>query len=249
LQEMATLIVNFNVLVLSLIASIAIAADLTAGLVGYWPLDGDAKDTIDGKDGKLVGGAKWAKDGYLGGAVECDGSTGYVEVSGFNLTTDTITAVAWINGWRQSAWTGIVVGRGGTPFWMGFTDQDTLSYVWNNNAGDTWGWRQGPKIPQEEWAMAAMAIEPKKATAYIYSDDKLDQGVNAIAHIEQTVEMLKFGWDECCGAERHFLGHIDEVMIYDRALSEDDILQLATSGLAVSTAGKRTITWSAIKSQ
>lgn len=241
------LIFTVLVLSLSLTASIVLAADLTAGLVGYWPLDGDAKDAIGGKDGKLVGGAKWVRDGHLKGAVEFDGSTGYVEVSGFKLTTDTITAVAWVNGWKQTDWTGIVVGRGGTPFWMGFTDQDTVSYVWNNNSNQTWGWREGPKIPQNKWAMAAVAIEPKKATAYIYSNGKLNQGVNAIAHIVQTVENLKFGWDECCGAGRHFLGIIDEVMIYDRALNEDDILQLAASGLAVNTVGKLAATWSSIK--
>lgn len=239
----------FTVLVLALVLTvdIALAADLTSGLVGYWPLDGNAKDSVGGKDGKLVGGAKWAKNGHLKDAVEFDGSTGYVEISGFKLTTDTITAVAWINGWRQSAWTGIVVGRGATPFWMGFTDQDTLSYVWNNNSDQTWGWRNGPKIPQEKWAMTAVAIEPKKATAYIYSDAKLSFEVNGIAHIEQTVETLKFGWDECCGAERHFLGLIDEVMIYDRALSEDEILKLAQSGLAVNSADKLATTWATIK--
>lgn len=235
------------VLVLSLTTGIALAVDVASGLVGYWPLDGNAKDTIGGKDGKLVGGATWTKNGYLKGAVELDGNTGYVEVSGFKLTTDTITAVAWINGWKQTDWTGIVVGRGATPFWMGFTDQDTVSYVWNNDSDQTWGWRNGPKIPQEKWAMMAVAIEPKKATAYIYSDAKLTQEVNAIAHIVQTVENLKFGWDECCGTGRHFLGIIDEVMIYDRALNEDEILKLAQSGLAVSPAAKLTTTWASIK--
>jgi len=239
----------FTVLVLApgLTVDIALTVDLTSGLVGYWPLDGNANDSVGGKDGKLVGGAKWAKNGYAKGAVEFDGSTSYVEISGFKLTTDTITAVAWINGWRQSAWTGIVVGRGATPFWMGFTDQDTLSYVWNNNSDQTWGWRQGPKIPKDLWALTAVAIEPKKATAYIYSDTKLSFEVNGIAHIEQTVETLKFGWDECCGADRHFKGLIDEVMIYDRALGEDDIKKLATSGLAVNPAGKLTVTWGSIK--
>lgn len=241
------------ILVIGLTVGIANAVDVTSGLVGYWPLDGDAKDSVGGKDGKLVGGAKWTKNGYLKSAVELDGSSGYVEISGFTpLTTDTLTSMAWINGWRQSAWTGIVVSRNDpTTFWMGFTDQDTLSYVWNNNSDQTWGWRQGPKIPQEKWAMVAVAIEPKKATAYIYSDaEGLKKAVNNIPHIKQTVaDNLKFGWDECCGTDRHFLGIIDEVMIYDRALNEDEILSLATSGLAVSSLGKLTTTWATIKIQ
>ncbi|MBC8235263.1 LamG domain-containing protein [bacterium] len=247
---MRNLVGTFTVLVLAfgLAMSIVNAADVISDMVGYWPLDGNAKDSIGGKDGELVGGAKWVKGGRIKDAVEFDGSSGHVEISGFNLTTDTLTVVAWLNGWRSTAWTGIVVARGGTPFWMGFTDQDTLSYVWNNNAGDTWGWRAGPKIPENEWAMTAIAIEPKKTTSYIYSDaGGLKKGENNIAHIEQTLENLKFGWDECCGADRHFAGIIDEVMIYDRTLTEDDILKLATSGLAVDFSAKLTSTWGRIK--
>jgi len=96
--------------------------------------------------------------------------------------------------------------------------------------------------------MAAIAIEPKKTTSYIYTDaDGLEKGENEIPHIEQTVENLKFGWDECCGAERHFAGLIDEVMVYDRTLTEDDILQLATSGLAVEATDKLATSWGRIK--
>jgi len=250
---MERIIFIFTVLifVIGLTLGIANAVDITSGLVGYWPLDGNAKDTIGGKDGKLQGGAKWTKNGYIKDAVEIDGSTGFVEVSGFKLSTDTITIVAWILGWRQSAWTGIVASRGGTnDTWMGFTDQDTLSYVWNNDSDQTWGWRKGPKLPKDLWAMAAVAIEPKKATAYIYSDGKLNFEANAIAHIKQTIDgRLTFGWDSCCGDNvRHFLGIIDEVMIYNRAMNNDEILKLAQSGLAVvAPAGKLTTTWAKIK--
>ena len=47
---------------------------------------------------------------------------------------------------------------------------------------------------------------------------------------------------DCCGGNRYFEGIIDEVMIFDRALS-DEILQLATQGLAVEPLNKLTTTW------
>jgi hypothetical protein len=242
----------FSVLMISFIAGITNASDLTSGLVGHWLLDGNADDVVGKAKGELVGGAEWSDEGRVKGAVKLDGSTGYVKISGFEpLTTDTLTTIAWIKGWRQSAWCGIVVSRGPTPFWMGFTDQDTLSYVWNNDSAQTWGWRKGPKIPQDEWAMVAITIEPDKATAYVYTDSEgLKKGTNEIKHIEQTVaDNLKFGWDECCGPQRHFQGLIDEVMIYDRALSEDEILKLAAGGLAVGPVGKLTTIWGGIKRQ
>ncbi|MDE0466043.1 MAG: hypothetical protein OYL97_03220, partial [Candidatus Poribacteria bacterium] len=52
----------------------AFAADLTEGLVGYWPLDGNGNDESgNGKDAKLEKGAKWSDDGWVNGAVDFDG--------------------------------------------------------------------------------------------------------------------------------------------------------------------------------
>lgn len=235
-------------LIFGLTTGIASAADLTLGLVGYWPLDGDVKDSVGSSDGELVGGAEWVDDGWLNGAVKLDGSTGHVQISGFELITDTITFVAWINGWKQDGWAGIVVSRGTSATWTGFGPNDTLTYVWNNNSPDTYNWTGGASIPQNEWALVAIAVEPDQATSYTYSEaNGLMQGVNEIPHIEENVDNVKFGWDECCGDGRHFNGLIDEVMIFDRALNEDEILKLATTGLAVEPAGKLTTAWGRIK--
>jgi len=227
------------------------AIDLTEGLVGYWPLDGNGKDESgNGNDAELENGANWSDNGWVNGAVEVDGVDGHVVVdSTFELTTDTITVIARINGWKTIDWSGIVVGRSGTPFWMGVSATNTLTYVWNNNYGDTWGWGGAPEIPENKWALVAIAIGPDKATSYIYHKDadKLESEVNGITHIEQTVMNIKFGWDECCGA-RFFEGLIDEVMIYDRTLNPDEIKRLATIGLSVvESARKLAITWASLK--
>lgn len=125
---------------------------------------------------------------------------------------------------------------------------NTLTYVWNDNANTTWGWEGAPTIPGNKWALVAIAIEAEKATSYIYhrDDNKLDSAENEIEHIEQTVKNLKFGWDECCGA-RYFKGIIDEVMIYDRTLSSDEIKKLAIDGLHVESKGKLAVTWGSLK--
>jgi hypothetical protein len=89
-----------------------------------------------------------------------------------------------------------------------------------------------------------MSIQPKHATLYIYSDtDGLTKGINDIPHIEQEIGVLNIGWVDCCGGNRYFRGIIDEVMIFDRALSDDEILKLATQELAVEPLNKLTTTW------
>ena len=249
-MEYRVSVITVLVIAISLWSIGAFAAELTDGLVGYWPLDGNGNDESgNGNDAELEKGAKWSDNGWVNGALEVDGGGGHAVVdSKFKFTTNKITVVARINGWKTIDWSGIVVGRNGTSFWMGVAANDTLTYVWNNNSAETWNWQGAPKIPEEKWALVAIAIEPAKATSYIYhkATDKLDAEVNDIPHIEQTVVNLKFGWDECCGA-RYFKGLIDEVMIYDWTLNTDDIKRLATVGLPVESKGKLAITWAALK--
>ena len=239
------------VIAISLCAVSLCTANLSEGLYGYWPLDGNGKDESgNGHDAELMQGAEWTNEGWINGGMALDGAGGHAVVDDkFTLTTTNLTVAARINGWKTIDWSGIVVGRSDpASFWMGVAANNTLTYVWNNNAGNTWDWKGAPEIPQDKWALVAIAIEPDKATSYIYHRDggKLDSAENEIAHIEQTVLNLKFGWDECCGA-RYFKGIIDEVMIFERTLSADEIEQLAIGGLPVESKGKLAVPWGDLK--
>ena len=238
---------GFVIICLCMALNIAIAADLQDGLVNYWPLDGDATDSIGKNDGEAVGKLTWV-DARVGKGAKFDGSSQKIQFPDYKFITTTTTYAAWIHGWKASAWAGIVGSRTPTATELIFGDNELLHYVWNNNAAETWRWDGGPEIPQDEWALAAMTIEPKQATLYIYTDaDGLDKGVNDIPHVEQEIGPLNIAWVDCCGGNRYFKGIIDEVMIFDRALSEDELLQLATQGLAVVAAHKLTTTWGKLK--
>ena len=102
----------------------------------------------------------------------------------------------------------------------------------------------GAKWVNNGWINGAMEVDGNGGHAK--DTAKLNSADNEIPHVEQTVINLKFGWDECCGA-RYFKGIIDEVMIFDRTLSADEITQLATHGLPVESKGKLTTTWAALK--
>ena len=239
------------VIAISLCTMSVYAAKLSDGLYGYWPLDGNGKDESgNGHDAELTAGAKFVNDGWIGGAIKVDGAGGHAVVdSAFSLTTTEITVAARINGWKTIDWSGIVVGRSDpASFWLGVAANNTLTYVWNNNANTTWGWVGAPTIPENKWALVAIAIEKEKATSYIYhrDDGNLDSAENKIEHIEQTVMNVKFGWDECCGA-RYFNGIIDEVMNFERTLSAEEIEKLAIDGLPVESKDKLPITWGALK--
>jgi len=201
-------------------------------LIGWWKFDegeGDIAYDSAGKNHGTVYGAE-RTIGQIYGALSFDGVDDYVAMPGFILDTNTITFVAWINGWKANDWAGIVFSRSGNTCGMDFGSNETLHYIWNNNSASTWDWEGGPRIPQNQWAMVALVIEPDKASAYVYTEaGGLQQGVNNISHIRQTINDLKIAWDDH-SSSRQFEGAIDDVRIYNRALSAEEIEELVVAG-------------------
>ncbi len=196
-------------------------------LVGWWPFDETSGTTAAdistyARAGTLTGGATWTA-GRFGGGVQLDGTSGYVTVPSFPLTTDSITLVAWINGWKAADWAAIITGQP-ARLELGFGANNTLHYTWNSDSSATYNWTNGPVIPQDAWAMVAVTIDPAKAIAYVYTDAAgLQQGTNTLAHTSQAFSVLSMGWSF---DTRYVRGILDEVAVFSRALTEEEILVL-----------------------
>lgn len=69
-----------------------------AGLVAYWPFDGDADDHIGTNNGTLRGGASYVQ-GKLGQAIACSsqGALAYVSLTGTDTLAADWTVSAWMN--------------------------------------------------------------------------------------------------------------------------------------------------------
>ena len=258
--------VGLMMVILAICLTISIAnADITAGLVGHWPLDGDPGDAAGNSDGVVYGDPTW-EAGRKGQAINLDGEYDYVNLPGFSLVTNTVTFACWINGWRTTSWTGILCtrhpGAGGQPIeedgsgggssceGIRFGGNDAIQYEWDN----TWNWGEGPVMPENEWAFVAGVIEPDQATLYLYTDaNGLESAGRAFVHAEQDVTNLRIGFDShdqnAPGPyDRIFKGLIDDARVYDRALSADEIQALVDYvPTAVGPAGKLTTTWGTIK--
>ena len=247
--------VSFLALIMCLLIVVNIqAGDITKGMIGYWPLDGDAKD-VSGNDyhGELTKGVKWKANGKVGGAASFDGEGSHIKVAHKDLapTVLNFTVVTWINGYKAQPWAAFVSARGNgeQAYWMGYHGgTDTLTYVYNNNAQNTWDWGGSIKIPKDTWGLVAVAIEKKKATAYAYTaaTKKLEMAENKIEHLEQAFLNFVFGKDDCCGS-RFYKGLLDEIMMFERTLDKEEIMQLATIGLNVESKNKLATSWGKIK--
>ena len=156
--------VCFWLVLMLFLVVISTPADITKGMIGYWPLDGNAKDE-SGNDyhGELTKGVKWEAKGKVKGAAEFDGEGGHIKVAQDKLKPELLdfTVVFWMNGWKAQDWAAMVSARGNgqQAYWMGFrAGTDTLTYVWNNNSAATYNWDGSIKIPQDTWALVAVAI-------------------------------------------------------------------------------------------
>ena len=150
---------SFLVLILLITVNIQARGDITKGMIGYWPLDGDAKD-VSGNDyhGELDGNVKWKANGKVEGAASFDGAGSHIKVAQKDLApiVRDFTVVTWINGYKANNWAAFVSarGNGAQAFWMGYHDQtDTLTYVWNNDSAATWNWQESVKIPKDTWGL------------------------------------------------------------------------------------------------
>jgi len=85
-------------LTFGLIANVVNAVDLTAGLVGYWPLNSNATDRIGSHNGTLEGGARTVADAKRGRVLSLDGVDDYVNIpdsTDFDITSD-FTVAFWM---------------------------------------------------------------------------------------------------------------------------------------------------------
>lgn len=165
-----------------------------------------------------------------------------------NLNTNTVTFVAWIKpGGPQPASTGLLFARGGADnaCGFGFNGQNNgagtmaqLGYTWNLNASGTWGWNSGLYPLPDQWNFVAYVITPTNETTYLgYVDPNAQttnflSAVNTLAHTNQPFNggTVLLGGDSQ-GTGRTFNGLIDEAALYNKSLSQSDVLKLFLTGL------------------
>ena len=213
--------------------------------VAWWKFD-EGAGTVAKNCGSLSGRCNgtlndmdeesWVKGCAGEGALSFDGG-GDVIVPALDLNSNSVTISAWVKrDGEQDIYAGIVFSRDGDtiagiglgstggPDWQA---NQELYYGWND-AEETWKFHSGLIIPDSEWVFVALVLEPTKATLYLWEDGKLSSAANAVEHsIEEFNGVTRIGNDKKPGfPPRFFKGVIDDVRIYDRALSPEQIREL-----------------------
>ncbi len=218
--------------------------------VGMWLFDKNTNDSSgNGNDGTLIGDQKWV-DGNSGKALDFDGVGDWVDCGNepeFNIT-DTITISAWVYQREQgSSWNGIVSKTdSNTNGWeirtMQAGSNNIQCRILNGSDG-------GPSttLTNKVWSHVVGTYDGSIIRLYVNGVQKSTAPQNGIATNSRSLSIGKLAY-----ANLFFNGTIDEVAVFNVALTENDITSIMTKGLeaigaAVSPSGKLATTWAEIK--
>ncbi len=210
----------------------ATATAALPGLVAYWTFDEGQGNTAadssgNGLDGTLKGGAKWVA-GQLGGALSFDGSDDFVEIPNnalLSLTTQ-ITISAWTYMAPNASGEMAIVSKGGwaandLPYELTETPGDVIFWQFYNDEGRDSCSPMAPPVGQ--WHHIAATYDGKIFKCYI--DGKLGEEWAYAGTMPKNTASVTIG-KRSRDAECFFNGMIDDVAIYDRALTLDEILSI-----------------------
>ena len=246
----------FSLMIIFIVVSFAVegVALPKQGLVLHFNFDGGNAKDLSGKgnDGKINGGAK-----VVSGALELDGKDDYVDSPALDVrTTDkSFTAIGWFK--TTEAQNG--------PLWM-WGDNPTPGS--SGGAEAPVGWRStsgnfsagfyidGHKYADAEkdyaddnWHFVAQVGDEDKG--YLYIDGKQISSADAGYVYAANPYCLIGARTKNSGSEiddvEYFKGSLDEIAIFNIALTEKAIQEIVVEQSAVSPSGKLAITWGDIK--
>ncbi|MFE9204514.1 LamG-like jellyroll fold domain-containing protein [Micromonospora sp. NPDC007230] len=206
----------------------------TPGLtgVGWWPLDEGAGTVTDDKagnhDGTLVNGATWTS-GHSGAAVQLNGVNQYVDTGAAILdTTGNYSASAWVKLDSRGGFATAVSQDGGShsAFFLQYSGAD------NRFAFSFAGVRAlAPAAPETgRWYHLVGVRDAAVGTLTLYVDGQ-QAGTASSCLGEASSGPTVIGRARFNGGPvDYWRGAIDQVRIYDRALSATEVGQLYASG-------------------
>jgi len=223
-------------------------------LLLYWPCDDGKGDTLEDASGngfnaEIAGSHGW-EDGQFGGAVSLQNTSASVigDVVSSTAKTGEITMACWIFLRTHASYSGalsianpscgssccyrMLINSSFNPYWNGgeHNDKSLANFTFE----------------LDTWHHYVLVVDGDDR---IYVDGELigeQAGIDPPKFDEVTVFL---GAGE--GAATHMIedGIFDEAMIWDKALTEKEIVEVMEGGfLAVSPRGKLTTTWSRLKS-
>ena len=155
-------------------------------------------------------------DTVPGLAMKTIGDADYAIIPDMNMTVDSFTIAAWVKpAGIQNDYSAIAMNDGTTAGLNFRGGNNTLGYHW---PGGSWSWNSNLIVMENVWSHVAMVVTPAQIRLYANGQE----AIHNTSPDTVTLETMKIGsykgW-----ASRNYNGLIDEVSMFDRALTREEI--------------------------
>ena len=211
------------------------------GLIAYWSFDeieGDIAHDNVGENHGTVYGASWI-DGQVNGALSFDGLDDRVKIPESTISGTTLSICLWVKTDDNNF--GLISGAkylydNEFLLYVHHTDEGRLSLYYHDNRG----WQgdlyylTNVSFNDDSWHMVTLVTEEDKSSIYV---DGVLEEVNDYGSVTDfLVEGLWIGGEQDAvdGAWRvgqQYSGFVDELAIFDRVLTSEEIDQFYNWGL------------------
>ena len=201
------------------------------GLIAYWKLDegeGDtAYDSVGDNDGVIHNGARWVL-GKVGSALSFDGDDDRVRLPSRVISGDTLTVNLWMK--TDDDYFSLISGANGTfdnEYGLNLFVRIVLGYHDSHGSNSYYS---NIIIDDNSWHMISVVSEVSGTTFYVDGKLREESDPPFGTKDEFRIEALWLGGDQdcvdgCWSRSQQFMGIVDEIAIYHRALSGKEIEQ------------------------
>lgn len=204
------------------------------GLIAYYPFNGNADDESGhGHDGVVLGGVAYQTNGVVGRAVVFDGSTAKIQIphaddlnlgGPFSITCWMKSSGSNPNGALLAKIQSFTPRNGYLLAVNPDLNPDSIRMIINKDWPTVHGIASSTKnVLDANWHHVTATYDEEILTLYI--DGRIEMQTAYTNGLTPNTLPLYLGWDPY-GSDRYFNGQLDEVRIYNRALSEPEINEL-----------------------
>ena len=216
----------------------SVNAQLSDGLIGYWPLDeGDgttAANSAGGEDAELHNGVEWVDDPDRGVVLSFDGVDAYADAGAETIPQMTqdndFTWSVWINQAGGNGPNDVVLGNRYGPEGTDFAPREFIKFTPTKFEFHLDGGGQNCEFDdlansEGEWIHHVVV---KTGDTFTHYTNGIEDESSTFTSELQNPQPFYFGGDQ---ANENWNGMLDDIAIWDRALSADEVGELTSSGI------------------
>lgn len=210
--------------------TVNVSNTVSGGLVASYNFNEGAGTTVSDGSGSGNTGtifqATWFTAGKFGKALAFDGNNDYVSVNdspSLDLT-NRMTLEAWVRPTASSGWRTVLMKENGSEMSYGMYARESSNRpsVWmrvNPTSGSSQSAGATPGLPLSTWSHMAATYDGTSLKLYINGTLRATKSQTGSMYVSGSP--LKFGGNAVWG--EYFAGQLDEIRIYNRALTQSEI--------------------------